>query len=74
MVQTSEELWLAFQALADTHPHDAHLARWLIEEQRRLQAAIAPAQPAIVQGPARGLSFARLLALARSTAHGDDPG
>ena len=73
MVQTSEDLWLAFQALADTHPHDAHLARWLIEEQRRPQAAIAPMPPSIVPGCGPGLSFAQFLALARSKAHGGGP-
>ncbi len=46
MNQSPEELWLAFEALAKTYPHDdgvhltANLARWLIEERQRLQVPI----------------------------------
>jgi hypothetical protein len=51
MNQTPNELWLSFKALADTYPRDegvritAHLARWLVEERRRLQIPI----PAVLQ-------------------------
>lgn len=51
MNQTPDELWLAFEALAKTYPHDdgvritAHLARWLVEERQRLQIPI----PAVLQ-------------------------
>jgi hypothetical protein len=46
MNQTPDELWLAFDALAKTYPHDdgvrlsAHLARWLVEEHQRMEAPI----------------------------------
>ena len=46
MNQTPDELWLAFEELAKTYPHDegvrltAHLARWLVEERRRAQLPI----------------------------------
>lgn len=48
MHQTPEKLWLAFETLASTYPHDdgvkltAHLARWLIEERQRLQVPVPP--------------------------------
>jgi len=51
MNQTRDELWLAFEALAKTYPHDegvgitAHLARSLVEERQRLQTPI----PAVLQ-------------------------
>ena len=51
MNQTHDELWLSFEALAKTYPHDegvrltAHLARWLVEERQRLQIPI----PAVLQ-------------------------
>jgi len=43
MNQTRDEVWLKFEALAKTYPHDegvgitAHLVRWLVEERQRLQ-------------------------------------
>jgi hypothetical protein len=43
MNETNDALWLAFEALAKTYPHDdgvrmtADLARWLLEERQRLQ-------------------------------------
>jgi len=46
MNQTPDELWLAFDALAKTYPHDegvclsAHLARWLVEEHQRMESPI----------------------------------
>jgi hypothetical protein len=51
MNQTNDALWLTFEALAKTYPHDdgvrmtADLARWLLEERQRLRM---PA-PAIMQ-------------------------
>ena len=41
MNQTNDNLWLSFEALAKTYPHDngvrmtADLARWLLEERQR---------------------------------------
>jgi len=41
MNQTNDAIWLAFEALAKTYPHDngvritADLARWLLEERQR---------------------------------------
>jgi hypothetical protein len=46
MNQTNDDLWLSFEALAKTYPHDngvrmtADLARWLLEERQRLQLPI----------------------------------
>jgi hypothetical protein len=51
MHKTNDALWLAFEALAKTYPHDdgvrmtADLARWLVEERQRQQL---PA-PTIIQ-------------------------
>jgi hypothetical protein len=48
MNETNDALWLAFEALAKTYPHDggvrmtAHLARWLLEERQRLQLPAPP--------------------------------
>jgi len=48
MDKTNDDLWLAFEALAKTYPHDhgvrmtADLARWLLEERQRLQLAVPP--------------------------------
>jgi hypothetical protein len=48
MHETSDALWLAFEALAKTYPHDdgvritADLARWLIEEAERQQLPAPP--------------------------------
>lgn len=55
MTQTPEELWLAFEALAKTYPHDegvrltAHLARRLIEKRQRLQVPIPEVLQRVVQ-------------------------
>jgi hypothetical protein len=55
MDQTNEDLWLAFEALAKTYPHDhgvrmtADLARWLLEEQQRLQLAMPPIMEKVVR-------------------------
>ena len=48
MNETNDTLWLAFEALAKTYPHDggvrmtADLARWLLEERQRLQLPAPP--------------------------------
>ena len=48
MNQTNDGLWLSFEALAKTYPHDdgvrmtADLARWLLEERQRLQLPASP--------------------------------
>jgi hypothetical protein len=54
MNETNDELWLAFEALANTYPHDggvrmtADLARWLLEEHQRLELPPPPiAQKAV---------------------------
>jgi hypothetical protein len=56
MNQTPDELWLSFEALAKTYPHDdgvritAHLARWLVYERQRLQIiAIPPVLQKVLQ-------------------------
>jgi hypothetical protein len=48
MNQTNDGLWLSFEALAKTYPHDdgvrmtSALARWLLEERQRLQLPAPP--------------------------------
>jgi hypothetical protein len=48
MNETNDALWLAFEALAKTYPHDggvrmtADLARWLLEERQRIQLPAPP--------------------------------
>lgn len=48
MDKTNDDLWLAFEALAKTYPHDngvrmtADLTRWLLEERQRLKLAMPP--------------------------------
>jgi hypothetical protein len=48
MNQTNDALWMSFEALAKTYPHDdgvrmtADFARWLLEERRRLQMPAPP--------------------------------
>jgi hypothetical protein len=48
MNETDDALWLAFEAVAKTYPHDggvrmtADLARWLLEERQRLQLPAPP--------------------------------
>jgi hypothetical protein len=50
MTETNDGLWLAFEVLAKTYPHDggvrmtADLARWLLQEPQRAQL---PAPPVI---------------------------
>jgi hypothetical protein len=46
MEETSDALWLAFEAMAKTYPHDngvrltADLARWLLAEHQRQQLPV----------------------------------
>jgi hypothetical protein len=60
MNETKDALWLAFEALAKTYPHDggvrmtADLARWLWEEHQR---SSLPAPP-IVQKVIRAVTKA----------------
>ena len=48
MNQTNDALWLSFETLAKTYPHDngvrmtADLARWLLEERQRLALPVPP--------------------------------
>jgi hypothetical protein len=55
MNQTPDELWLAFEALAKTYPHDdgvritADLARWLVAERQRVQIPVPPVLQKVVQ-------------------------
>jgi hypothetical protein len=48
MNKTNDGLWLSFEALAKTYPHDdgvrmtADIARWLLEERQRLQLPAPP--------------------------------
>jgi hypothetical protein len=59
MNQTPDELWLSFEALAKTYPHDdgvritAHLARWLVDERQRLQIPIPPVLQRVVLAVAK---------------------
>lgn len=55
MNKTDDALWVAFEALARTYPHDdgvrmtAHLARWLVDERERLQIPVPPVLQKVVQ-------------------------
>ena len=55
MKETNDALWLAFEALAKTYPHDngmrmtADLARWLLEERQRLQLPTPPIMHKVVR-------------------------
>jgi hypothetical protein len=55
MNQTNDGLWLSFEALAKTYPHDdgvrmtADLARWLLEERQRLQLPTPPSIDKVVR-------------------------
>ena len=48
MHRTNDAIWLAFDALARTYPHDdgvrltADLARWLVEERKRTNLPSLP--------------------------------
>lgn len=67
MNKTDDALWLRFEALAKTYPHDngvrmtADFARWLLEQRWRLQMPAPPIMrkvvPAVTEelhGPAAG--------------------
>jgi len=55
MNQTNDGLWLSFEALAKTYPHDngvrmtADLARWLLEERQRLKLPTPPIMDKVVR-------------------------
>jgi hypothetical protein len=55
MHQTNDALWLAFEALAKTYPHDdgvrmtADLARWLVVERQRQQLPAPPTMQKVVR-------------------------
>lgn len=55
MNQTNDAIWLAFQALAKTYPHDngvritADLTRWLVEERQRLNLPAPPIIETVVR-------------------------
>jgi len=60
---TADALWLDFEALANTYPHDAgarltaHLARWLIEERQRAQLPIPAALHKVAQTVVRAVEL-----------------
>jgi hypothetical protein len=55
MDRTNDALWLAFEALAKTYPHDdgvrmtADLARWLVEEGERRRLSAPPILKSVVR-------------------------
>ena len=55
----NDDLWLSFEALAKTYPHDdgvrmtADLARWLLEERQRVQLPIPPVMEKVVRNVAQ---------------------
>jgi hypothetical protein len=55
MNKTGDAVWLAFQALAETSPHDngmrmtADLSRWLLEERQRLGLPTPPIMWKVVE-------------------------
>jgi hypothetical protein len=55
MDQSSDELWLSFEAVAKQYPHDggvritADLTRWLLAERQRIQAPISPVLQRVIQ-------------------------
>jgi hypothetical protein len=64
MNETNDALWLAFEALAKTYPHDggvrvtADLARWLLEEHQRLQLPAPPILQKVLRTVAKELDAA----------------
>ena len=60
--QTNDDLWLSFEALAKTYPHDdgvrmtADLARWLLEERERLQLPAPPIIDKVVRSVTQELN------------------
>ncbi len=61
MNQTPDRLWLAFEALARTYPHDngvritADLARWLVAERERVQVPVPRALQRVVKTVTEGV-------------------
>ncbi len=59
--QTNDGLWLSFEALAKTYPHDdgvrmtADLTRWLLEERERIQLPVPPIIDKVVRAVAQEL-------------------
>ncbi len=55
MNKTNDTLWVAFETLAKTYPHDngvrmtADLARWLLEERQRLRLPAPPIMEKVVR-------------------------
>jgi hypothetical protein len=55
MNETNDTLWLAFEALAKTYPHDdgvrmtADLARWVVEERQRQRLPGSPILQKVVR-------------------------
>jgi hypothetical protein len=53
--ETNDALWLAFEALAKTYPHDggvrmtADLARWLLQERERVQLPAPPIMQKVIR-------------------------
>jgi hypothetical protein len=64
MNQTNDGLWLSFEALAKTDPHDdgvrmtADLARWLLEERQRAHLPTPPAIDKVVRAVTQELDAA----------------
>jgi hypothetical protein len=61
MHETNDALWLAFEALAKTYPHDdgvrmtADLARWVVEERQRQRLPASPIMQKVVRTVAQEL-------------------
>jgi hypothetical protein len=64
MNQTNDAVWLAFEALAKTYPHDggvrltADLARWLLDERQRAQLPAPPIMQRVLRTVTRELDAA----------------
>jgi hypothetical protein len=72
MNQTNDGLWLSFEALAKTYPHDdgvrmtADLARWLLEERQRVQLPAPPIIDKVVRTVTQELDAAATAPLRRT--------
>ena len=68
MNRTSDNLWLAFQDVARTYPHDegvrltADLARWLLLERKRHELPVPPMIEKVVLTVAPDLNLQSLKA------------
>jgi hypothetical protein len=66
MNKTDDAVWLAFQALAETYPHDngmrmtADLSRWLLQERQRLGLPTPPIMWKVVEQITRPLATIEL--------------